>query len=160
VLVDGDIGHDPDPKRIAGLWSRASEYQTRRAEFTSQFVRSMYRKPESDAYLNKIIDAAMSVPTNTAILLILNAYASGRDWRTMLGKIDKPVLYVISTTSQDQADALKQRLPTARVERFKQAGHALFVDEPDRFNALIAEFAVSSNHSLAASQKTTVSKTH
>jgi non-heme chloroperoxidase len=117
----------------------------------------MYRKPQPDAYLNNIIDAAMSVPTNTALLLILNAYASGRDWRPMLSKIDKPVLYVISTTLQDQADALKQRLPAARVERFEHAGHVLFVDEPDRFNALVADFVTLSNHALPVNSKATAS---
>jgi pimeloyl-ACP methyl ester carboxylesterase len=36
---------------------------------------------------------------------------------------------------------LKQKLPSARVEVFEDAGHALFVDDAARFNALIAEFA-------------------
>lgn len=145
VLVDGEIGHDPDPKRIAGLWAQAREYQVRRAEWTAKFVRSMYKKPQSDAYLKEITDAAMSVPTNSAILLILNAYASGRDWRPMLSKVDKPVLYVISTTSKDQAEALKERVPSAKIEVFENAGHALFIDESDRFNSLIAAFAATRN---------------
>ena len=41
VLVDGDIGRGPDPKYTADLWRHAREYQTRRAEWTAQFVRSM-----------------------------------------------------------------------------------------------------------------------
>ena len=86
----------------------------RRAQWTAQFVRSMYKKPQSEAYLKKITDAAMSVPTNSAILLALNAYASGRDWRPVLSKVDNPVLYVISTTSKDQAEALKEKVPSAR----------------------------------------------
>ena len=141
VLVDGDIGHDPDPKRTADLWGQAKEFQVHRAEWTAKFVHSMYKKPQSDAYLKEITDAAMSVPTNSALLLILNAYASGRDWRPMLSKVDKPVLYVISTTSNDQAEALKEKVPSAKVGIFKNDGHALFVDEPDRFNSLIAAFA-------------------
>lgn len=145
VLVDGDIGHDPDPKRTADLWMRAGEYQTRRAQWTAQFVRSMYKKPQSEAYLKKITDAAMSVPTNSAILLVLNAYASGRDWRPVLSKVDKPVLYVVSTTPKDQTEALKEKVPSSRVEIFENAGHALFIDESDRFNSLIAEFAAPRN---------------
>jgi non-heme chloroperoxidase len=140
ALVDGEIGHDPDPKRAADLWARAKEYQIRRAAWTAQFVRSMYKKPQSEAYLKKVTDAAMSVPTNSALLLVLNAYASGRDWRPVLSKIDKPVLYLISTTSKDQAEALKEKVPSSRIEIFGDAGHALFVDESDRFNSSIAEF--------------------
>jgi microsomal epoxide hydrolase len=101
----------------------------------------MYKKPQSDAYLKEITDASMSVPTNSALLLILNAYASGRDWRPMLSKVDKPVLYVISTTSKDQAEALKEKVPSADIERFENDGHALFIDDSDRFNSLISAFA-------------------
>jgi pimeloyl-ACP methyl ester carboxylesterase len=32
-------------------------------------------------------------------------------------------------------------MPAARIEMFENAGHALFVDEADRFNKLLAEFA-------------------
>lgn len=67
VLVDGDVGHDPDPKRNAGLWATAREYQIGRTEWTSQFVRSMFKKPQSDIYIKKITDAAMSVPANSAL---------------------------------------------------------------------------------------------
>ncbi len=143
VLVDGLIGRDPDPKGAADLWTTAREYQMRRAKWTQQFVRSMYKKPQSEAYLKKITDASMSVPTNSAILLILNAYASGRDWRPVLSKVDKPVLYVVSTTPKDQAQALKEKVPSSRIEIFEDAGHALFVDDSDRFNSLIAEFAAA-----------------
>jgi microsomal epoxide hydrolase len=145
VLVDGDIGRDPDPKRVANLWKRATEFQMQRARWTDQFVRSMYKTPQTEAYLKKITDAAMSVPTNSAILLILNAYASERDWRPVLSKIDKPVLYVVSTVQKDQTDILKEKVPSSRIERFANAGHALFIDDPDRFNFLLADFAAARN---------------
>ncbi len=146
MLVDGDIGHDPDPKRTAAAWVRAQEFQVHRAEWTAHFVRSMYKKPQTDAYLDKITAAAMGVPTNSAILLILNAYASDRDWRPVLNKVDKPVLYVFSTTPADQAEAVKQKIPSSRVVKFDGAGHALFVEQPDRFNTLLADFAASPSH--------------
>jgi non-heme chloroperoxidase len=145
VLVDGDFGHDPDPRRVADVWLRAKDFQMQRAQWTRQFVRSMYKTLQSEAYLKKITDAAMSVPTNSAILLILNAYASGQDWRPVLSKIDKPVLYMVSTVSGDQVDVLKKKVPSAQIELFRKAGHALFIDEPDRFNSLVAAFAAPRN---------------
>ena len=87
----------------------------------------------------------MSVPTNSAILLILNAYVNGQDWRPVLGKIDKPVLYLASTVSNDQIDLIREKVPSARVELFRNSGHALFVDEPDRFNLLVAQFVAARN---------------
>ena len=101
----------------------------------------MYKRPQSEEYLKRITDAAMSVPTNSAALLILNAYASSQDWRPVLHKIDKPVIYAYSVADRSQAEAFRQKLPSARVEFFAGAGHALFIDEPVRFNALLAGFA-------------------
>jgi microsomal epoxide hydrolase len=101
----------------------------------------MYKTPQSDSYLRKITAAALSVPTNSAVLLLLNAYASGIDLRPAIAKLDRPVLYVSSPAQKNQAEMLRQKLPSARIEMFENAGHALFVDEPDRFNALLADFA-------------------
>ena len=38
------------------------------------------------------------------------------------------------------ADPIVSAIPTARVELFEDAGHALFVDDAERFNALLGEF--------------------
>jgi non-heme chloroperoxidase len=141
VLVDGVIGRDPDPAIVAGYWTRMRAFQTKRAKWTAEFVRAMYQKPQSEAYLKRIIAASLRVPTNSAVLLLLNAYTSGSDLRPALGKIDKPLLYVATPNMKPQVEMLRQRLPSARVEMFENAGHALFVDEAERFNTLLADFA-------------------
>jgi len=141
VQVDGVIGRDPDAETTANYWTRMRAFQTKRAEWTANFVRGMYKKPQSDAYLRKITAAAMQVPTNSAVLLLLNAYVSGSDLRPAIAKLDKPVLYMATPNNRAQADMLRQRLPSARIEMFEDAGHALFVDDAERFNALLADFA-------------------
>lgn len=141
VLVDGDIGRDNDPARSASIQGMLKALQTRRAEWNQQFVRSMYKKPRSEEYLKKIAAASLSVPASTAALLIMNSNQPGMDWRPVLAKIDKPLLYVGTAEQKGQADLLKRRLPAARVEIFAGAGHALFVDEAERFNRLLEEFA-------------------
>jgi len=35
---------------------------------------------------------------------------------------------------------MQQRIAGSRLEKFEGAGHALFVDEPERFNSLLADF--------------------
>jgi membrane-bound lytic murein transglycosylase A len=52
----------------------------------------------------------------------------------------KPLLYVVSEGLAGQAQSLKRNRPATRIEVFGQSGHALFVDEPERFNALLADF--------------------
>ncbi len=143
VLVDGVIGRDPDPAIVAGYWSRMKQVQTNREEYTTQFVHDMYKTPQSEAYLKRITAAALRVPTDSAVLLLLNAYASGEDYRPALAKVDKPILYVATPNMQGQVAMLRQRMPSARIEMFENAGHALFVDEADRFNRLLTEFASS-----------------
>ena len=143
VLVDGVIGRRTTPEIAASYWTWMKEVQTKRAEFTAQFVRDMYKTPQSEAYLRKISAAALSVPTNSAVLLLLNAYVGGSDLSPAIAKLDKPVLYVVSPAMKAQAEMLRQKMPSARIEMFENAGHALFVDEADRFNALLAGFAAS-----------------
>jgi microsomal epoxide hydrolase len=118
-------------------------FQTKRAEYIHDFVRAMYRTPQSEAYLKKMTVAAMRVPADSAVLMLLNTYISGLDLRPALDKLDKPVLFVGTPNTKAQADMLQQRKPSARVEMFNNAGHALFVDEPNRFNELLADFASS-----------------
>jgi pimeloyl-ACP methyl ester carboxylesterase len=65
----------------------------------------------------------------------------GRDWRPVLEKLDKPVLYTITKSLESQGEMLKTRLPSARVELFPESGHVIFADETDRFNAILEEFA-------------------
>ena len=51
-----------------------------------------------------------------------------------------PLLYVVTPQFAAQAGNLKRNRPATEVAVFERAGHALFVDEPDRFNALLEGF--------------------
>jgi len=84
--------------------------------------------------------ASLRTPTNTAIALLANMFWQG-DCRGMLAKVDRPVLYTIAAPAlKMQAELLKQHVAAARVEVFEGAGHALFVDEADRFNRVLDQF--------------------
>ncbi len=139
VLVDGMIGEDPDPRKDAPLWQWLKELQKNRLRATEQFVRGMYRKPQPESYLRNIINASLKTPTSSAVTLLANVFAGG-DWRPVLRKLDRPLLYAVTPQLREQAEMLRQRLPQARIEVFEHAGHALFVDEPERFNRVLEEF--------------------
>ena len=83
----------------------------------------------------------MLTPTNTAAILLGNLVVLPADWRGALQKLDRPLLYVIRPQMQRHAETLRAHKPDVRIEIFENAGHALFVDEPERFNALIREMA-------------------
>jgi len=138
VLVDGPIAWG-QPEEVAGRLQWLKGVQVNRREFAEKFVRSMYQKPQPEAYLQKIVAASLKTPTNSAVALIANSTAPG-DWRPVLPRLDRPVLYVGTARMKAQAEMLKAGLPAARIELFEGCGHALFVDDAPRFNRVVEEF--------------------
>ena len=136
VLVDGFFKLEP---QMAGMLPQfALQYQVDRKKATAAFVKSMYAKPQSDAYLAQVTEAALKTPTNSAMALMLGSL--GRlDWSDVLPKMANiPVRYEFEPQLQNQADAIKTKLPSVQVDRY-EAGHALFVDEAEKFNRMIEE---------------------
>jgi pimeloyl-ACP methyl ester carboxylesterase len=85
----------------------------------------------------------MQVPSDTAILLIYNMIAV-KDFSAGLAKLDKPVLFAYQPETQQAADYLKLKLgDRIRLEKFDGDGHALFVDDPEKFNHVLEEFLQS-----------------
>ncbi len=139
VLVDGFIGADADPSAPNPLTPLLLAMQRDRQGYTEAFVRSMYRKPQPEAYLNRIMEASLRTPTNTAFTLLANLMLTKGDWRPNLQRVNRPILYVVTPQLESQAEMVRTLVPTARVEVF-EAGHALFVDEAGQFNALLRDF--------------------
>ena len=81
-------------------------------------------------------------PTNTAVVEVFNILSRG-DFTPILAKVDKPVLYICEPQLESQGTLLQASLPKARVEVFKNAGHALFVDDAEHFNKVLGEFVDS-----------------
>ena len=83
------------------------------------------------------------VPADTAAVLIYNMIAV-KDFSPGLARMTRPVLFVYQPESQLSADFLKSRLgERLKMERFDGDGHALFVDEPEKFNHVLEEFVES-----------------
>jgi pimeloyl-ACP methyl ester carboxylesterase len=69
------------------------------------------------------------------------------DIRPLLGRIAQPTLIIHGAHSQlygeETATHLAAALPNARAVRFDASGHAPHIEEPERFNRIIADFAAS-----------------
>ncbi|HXM05667.1 MAG TPA: hypothetical protein VN939_23840 [Chthoniobacterales bacterium] len=66
------------------------------------------------------------------------------DFSNAFARINRPLLFAYEPALEPNADFLNAKLgDTVRLERFDQAGHALFVDDPVRFNHLVEEFVES-----------------
>jgi microsomal epoxide hydrolase len=146
VLVDGFIGADRAPDAGNPLVPTLLALQRDRRAFTEGFVRGMFRRPVPEAYLVNLIEQSLATPTNTAFTLLGNLLLGRGDWRPALDRLKCPLLYVVSGVLAGQAEMVRQRKPSARVEVFADAGHALFVDEAERFNALLDAFLAGLEH--------------
>lgn len=143
VLVDGFMADKPSPEMFYGLSGWMNTLQQDRAKHADLFVRHMFNKPQPEDYIKSLIDASTQVPADTAVVLIYNMLAI-KDWSTGLAKMDKPVMFAYQPDNQSSADFLKSKLgDKVRLEKFEGDGHALFVDDPDKFNHVLADFLKS-----------------
>jgi non-heme chloroperoxidase len=135
VLVDSSVGEPPVPP--AGDF--ASALKRNRAAAIDGFVRAMFRTPRPEAEIAQLDEAALRLPLDASLALL--AYPFPREhWRTAAHALKAPLLYVVTPQFAEQAHNLKRNRPHTQIAVFEDAGHALFVDEPDRFNTLLEEF--------------------
>lgn len=144
VLVDGLAGVDDPGSVLSGpIKESLVALQEDRAEATRRFVASMFRSRRTADYLDRLTGAALSTPTNSALALYLGSLTF--DQRPALSKIDIPTLIVAARGPQrpdwSRFQQMQGAIPGSRLEVFPEAGHALFVDEPGRFNQLLRDFA-------------------
>ncbi|MFL6196589.1 MAG: alpha/beta fold hydrolase [Thermoanaerobaculia bacterium] len=141
VLVDGYAGEPFDDKRTVGTLRFVAQLQRNRRALTDSFVRSMFKKPQSEELLKHVIEASLETPTDTAVALFVGTM----EWDNSkaLAKIDKPVLLAVTESPfLEGYKKMHEQIRGSRLEVF-QAGHALFVDEPEKFNQLVDGFLAS-----------------
>ncbi|HET8921468.1 MAG TPA: alpha/beta hydrolase [Candidatus Acidoferrum sp.] len=140
VFVDGFAWEKQDPQFITSMVGTYTQVQTNRREFTEKFVRSMYSKPQPEEYIQRVIAASLKMPTDSAVAASVSSI-SRASWHSALAKLDRPVLVMFQAALKSMAaEMLVSVVPPARVELFEDAGHALFVDDAERFNTVLEDF--------------------
>lgn len=142
VLVDWDIIVE-EPEHFT---SRFISLQVEREDWTRNFVRIIFQNPPSDEYIEAITEAALSVPTNATAIMIANIILMGpNDLSLAVDSLDRPVFFVYSSLGwAAEAAAEARRLwPRSPVEIIDDTSHALFVDQPERFNQVLEAFIAS-----------------
>lgn len=139
VLIDNSVGENPppvpQPARPVPVMSHAA--------YMRAFVAGMFHTRQSPEYLDRLTEATLRTPEWAADKL--RNYPVPRSyWKAALFSTGVPVLYVVRPGLEGQADNLRIDRPNTSIAVFPQAGHALFVDEANRFNALMGEFLETS----------------
>lgn len=142
VFVDGWAGRDYDPNTLPNMFQWVPGFQKDRRKWTEDFLHSsyMFKKPQPEDYLNRLTEAMLKTPTNSAMAIWLGFFTS--DFRSALSKIDKPTLIIAAAEGLcgNVCEDMHKRIRGSRLEIMENVGHALIVDEPERFNSLLEDF--------------------
>jgi len=137
VLVDNSVGEEPPPPPHA---PRRPGPVLPHTVAMHRFVTAMFLHRPSETYLDRLTEATLHTPEPACRALL--AYPVPRTyWREAVYSTRRPVLYVVRPGwLSEQAANLARNRPGTQIAVFGDAGHALFVDDAARFNALLAGF--------------------
>jgi microsomal epoxide hydrolase len=136
LLVDNSVGEEPPPTASPPRRGKPPP----RDVAMRNFVHAMFTRPQPPSYLDRLTRAALVTPAWAADELL--RYPEPRTyWREALYSTDKPVLYIVRPHLTGQANNVALHDPHAEAVVMQGVGHALFVDDPARFDALVLSFA-------------------
>jgi non-heme chloroperoxidase len=135
VLIDNSVGEQPAPRPSLPHHGPRTPWPVG----MQAFVRSMFIYPPPPAYLDQLTRAALQTPQWAAEALL--RYPEPRSyWREALYATSKPVLYIVRPGLAGQAGNVARNDPQAETVVMRGVGHAMFVDDPGRFDALLLAF--------------------
>ncbi len=143
VLVDGIFGADWDPAISPRMIAWVGSFQRNREAVTRTAVRTWFRTPQPEPFLETMTTEALKTPTDAALAAFLGTMTA--DYRPQLEKIDRPTILAVALPSPfaQRYEEMRAAIPGVRYEVFENAGHALFVDQAERFDTMLDGFMTS-----------------
>ena len=137
VLIDNSVGEEPAP--TASEHASRSREKLSRAEYMHRFVAGMFLRPPPRPWLDRLAETCLRTPPAAASALL--AYPVPRTfWKEAVYSTARPVLYVVRPVWAGQAANLAAHHPNAETVVMEGVGHALFVDDPGRFDRVMETF--------------------
>ena len=147
VLVDAAIspGAEGIPagsaQQTATLFETFATYQAHQQEYLANMMRAIVSKPRSNDAVEDLVTMGLKTPPDIGVAMrIADSFSVNRT--PALKKINCPTLSIASAKSgglaQQQAQA--KQISRAHFEKIEDAAHAVFLDQPDRFNELVMTF--------------------
>ena len=143
VLVDGlPAGYPkddyPSPVTLAESRSEFLRIQKDREKYTEQFIKDMFKQPQSASLIKDLQKSSLKTPIGAAISLFFD-FATG-DRLFALERISVPTLIVTTQENQTVGDYIESKIPRAELVVVEDAGHAIFLDKPQAFNQAVESF--------------------
>ncbi len=138
ALVDSSVGEGPasSGEAVAAFKQRLRED---RPATLRDFAAAIFKRSPAEEEIERLALAMQRMTLQASLDLL--AYAQPRShWRQVARGLKRPLLYAYTPQYATQARLLKQARPATVLAPFPDAGHALFVDAPERFRAVLARF--------------------
>ncbi len=139
VLVDNSIGMGPPPQARPGRRAARPMKPEAFGLYVRDFSRAIFKRPPEDGLVDIVERSARQLEPAAAWRLLDKPHH--RDYyKQAVMASTVPLWYAVTPRYSVQADELMQIRPKASVTVFEDAGHALFVDSAEAFNAALLEF--------------------
>ena len=146
VFVDSPVSFGPEEVELHTRFARTilsglSIYVNHPEEYSEGMVRSLFKKPHPELNMDEVVRSTLKTPTETGSeMLVMDIF--GADRRPALAKLDKPALVVASSASPllDLQEQMAGTIPSSKLVVIDGAGHAIFVDEPEKFDNALETF--------------------
>lgn len=146
VLVDSAIGAGPaaalaHPEQLKEQLERLALYSQYQRQYLRAMLTAIIRSPQGRERIDELVAIGLATPSDLGIsMLMLDFIAVDR--RGAMEKFNRPTLVIAAADSGEleaQRD-MARRIKDAKLEIIPNAGHAVFLDQPLRFNELLADF--------------------
>jgi microsomal epoxide hydrolase len=146
VLVDAAVSDGADgmaarPDDTAAQFKMFAVYQAHQREYLGGMMRAIISKPQSDDAIEGLVSTGMKTPSDVGVgMLVADMFGVNRT--PALKKIECPTLIIASAKSFElsRQQTAANQIPHARFEKIDDTAHAVFVDQPDRFDELLKNF--------------------
>ena len=146
VLVDAAVSDGADgmasrPQETAEQFKMFAVYQAHQREYLGGMMQAIISKPQSNGTIERLVSIGMKTPPDVGVgMLVADMFGVNRT--TALKKIECPTLIVASAKSfelsRQQAGA--DQISHARFEKIDDTAHAVFLDQPKRFDEVVRSF--------------------
>ena len=146
VLVDAAVSDGADaitarPQETAAQFKMFAVYQAHQPEFLRGMFGAIISKPQPEGAIDRLVSTGMKTPPDIGLAMLV-ADMFGVNRTTALAKIDCPTLIIASAKSDElsRQQAMAGQIRGARIEKVEDGAHAVFLDQPNRFEELVAKF--------------------
>jgi pimeloyl-ACP methyl ester carboxylesterase len=149
VLVDAAVSDGVDgiaarPEETTAQFKMFAVYQAHQGEYLRGMMGAIISKPQPEGAIDRLVATGMKTPPSIGIAMLV-ADLFGVNRTAALRKIECPTLIIASAKSDELArqQAGANQITHARFEKIEDAAHAVFLDQPERFDALLEKFVKS-----------------